>query len=464
MSTGLSTLSVDKLLLHQPYSLLPFIYIDILTFNLNQRLSFHLLYLSNILYKASTMTNLLHRMPISSRITRRLFSSSSSRYSDYSHLVIGGGVVGTAIAARLAKTNANKSASSSGSVLLVERHHRLCTETSARNSGVIHAGLYYPPESLRASLCIKGKNMIYDLHEKGIPIDLQKCGKWVVGQDDKQAEFLEDLYKRGTSLGIPLEWVPLDKAREIEPAVKADAAIINSSSTGIIDPHSVVEYSESELQKYGGDMALLTRVTGIEKTPSGTYKVTMKSRNEEHDTEEEEVTLEVDCVVNAAGHGAAEISNMLLPAERHLTAYYAKGNYFLYTSSFPKVKRLIYPCPSDFGSLGTHLTIDLGGQIKFGPDFEWVDSPDDLAPNAANLPLAIQAISQYMRGLDNTKLIPDYSGMRPKIRGDKEFQDFVIREEEQFPGFVNLLNIESPGLTSSLAIAEYVDDIYNGKI
>lgn len=400
---------------------------------------------------------------LAAKQTHRLFSTSAPALSDYSHIVIGGGVVGTAIAAKLAQSNSRKSASDNGSVLLVERHYRLCTETSARNSGVIHAGLYFAEDALRTTLCIKGKQMLYDLAAKGAPIELQNCGKWVVAQDDKQAEYLEALYKKGTGLGIPLEFVPLDKAKEIEPAVKANSAVLNSSSTGIVDPHSVVEYSEAELQKYGGDIALLTRVTAIERTAAGTYKVTMQSRSDEDSTEEEELVLEADCVVNAAGLAAPTVSNMLLPSTRQFTPYYGKGNYFLYTSAHPKVKRLVYPCPSDYGSLGTHLTIDLGGQIKFGPDFEWVQSPEDLAPNPANLPKAIEAITQYMVGLDTSKLVPDYSGLRPKIKPTKEFQDFVIREEEGYPGFVNLLNIESPGLTSSLAIAEYVDDIYGGK-
>lgn len=396
-------------------------------------------------------------------LAHSFFSTSATRSSDYSHIVIGGGVVGTAIAAKLAGSNSHKSASDNGSVLLVERHHRLCTETSARNSGVIHAGLYFAEDALRTTLCIRGKKMLYDLADKGVPINLQNCGKWVVAQDDRQGQYLEGLYKKGTKLGIPLEFVLLEKAKEIEPAVKANTAILNSTSTGIIDPHSVVEYSEADLQKFGGEIALLTRVTAIEKTSTGSYKVTMKSRNQEKDTDEEEIVLEADCVVNAAGLAAPTVSNMLLPSTRQFTPYYAKGSYFLYTSAYPKVKRLVYPCPTDYGSLGTHLTIDLGGQIKFGPDFEWVQSPDDLTPNPTNLSQAIETISEYMTGLDTTKLIPDYSGIRPKIIPTKGFQNFIIREEEGFPGFVNLLNIESPGLTSSLAIAEYVDDIYNGK-
>lgn len=391
-----------------------------------------------------------------SSFSKRSFSTTQSRASDYSHIVIGGGVVGTSIAAKLAQSSYEKTGNPA-SVLLVERHDRLGTETSARNSGVIHAGLYFHPDALRTKLCIRGKNLIYKAAEEGFPIQLQKCGKWIVAQSDKQAEYLENMKKKGDMLNIPLEFVPLDKAKAIEPAIKANTAILNSSSTGIVEPDSITAFSEAQLEKYGGDISLLTTVTGLEKTPQNTYKVTLKSGDEP------EITLEADAVINSAGHGAVEISNMLLPESRHLKAYYAKGNYFLYTASHPKVKRLVYPCPSDYGSLGTHLTIDMGGQIKFGPDFEWVSSPLDLAPNPANLERAIEAISEYMVGLDYTKLVPDYSGIRPKIVNDKRFQDFVIRKEEGFSGFVNLLNIESPGLTSSLAIAEYVDDIYKGK-
>lgn len=392
------------------------------------------------------------------RVPSRLqFSTSAARQAsvDYSHVIIGGGLVGTAVAARIAK-DADK-ANVPSSVLVLERHDLLGSETSARNSGVIHAGLYFSPESLRTKLCIKGKNMLYEA-AKTNPIELQRCGKWVVAQNAKQEEYLHGIYEKGKTLGIPLDFVPLDKAAQLEPAVRARAAILNSPSTGIIDPHSVVSYSEAEIQKYGGDIALSSTVTGLEYNQgTKTYTVHVKT------ADGEELTLETENVINAAGHGAVAISNMLLPKERHHTAYFAKGNYFAYQASTPKVSRLVYPCPSDYASLGTHLTIDLGGQIKFGPDVEWVESADDLSVNPKNMPAAIETVNEYMVGLDPAAFHIDFAGIRPKIVSHNKFQDFVIREEEGFPGFVNLLNIESPGLTSSLAIGEYVSNIYNGK-
>lgn len=390
-------------------------------------------------------------------VKSRAFSISQTCQADYSHVVIGGGVVGTAIAARIAAdADASNTASS---VLLLERNDLLGSETSARNSGVIHAGLYYSPGSLRETLCIKGKNMLYDLAASGVPIDLKKCGKWIVAQTEKEEEYLNTVLEKGKRLNIPLEFVDLEQAKVLEPAVRAQKAILNSPTTGIVDAHTVVSYSEAQLQKYGGDIALNSKVVGLEYNEAKkVYTIHVKT------SDGDEVSLEAENVVNAAGHFSTNISNMLLPVQRHLKAYFAKGNYFAYQSSRPKVGRLVYPCPSDFASLGTHLTIDLSGAIKFGPDIEWVDSAEDLAVNSKNLEKAFETVSTYMIGLDRTHFVPDFAGIRPKIVPDgKKFQDFVIREEEGFPGFVNLLNIESPGLTSSLAIGEYVSNIYNGK-
>ncbi|ANB14228.1 FAD-dependent oxidoreductase, putative [Sugiyamaella lignohabitans] len=366
---------------------------------------------------------------------------------DFSHLVIGGGVVGLAIAARLARTAAN-------SVLLVERHSQVGTETSARNSEVIHAGLYHPPESLRTKLCIKGKNMLYEVASKS-GIEYKQCGKWVVAQDEKQHEYLHKMYQRARDFtGVPLEWVSLSKASQLEPSIIAKAAILNSPTTGIVSAHSLMTYYEGQIEQHGGDIALNTAVVAIRQNETSGYTVSCKS-----DDSSDPIELTATCVINSAGLNAPNISNLLLPKERHVTAYYGKGNYFAYTHSQPKVNRLIYPCPSDHGSLGTHLTLDLNGRLKFGPDFEWVNSADDLQVNGQNLETVKQEISKYIK-LDTSALVADYAGIRPKITQDSsKFHDFVIREEHGFPGFVNLLNIESPGLTSSLAIAEYVETI-----
>lgn len=362
------------------------------------------------------------------------------RASDVSHLVIGGGSVGLAIAARLSQKN---------NTMLLERHSELGTETSARNSEVIHAGIYYPENSLRTKLCIQGKEMVYSYEKYGV--EMQNCGKWVVAQNDKQQEYLTGLYDRAKVTGVPLNWVDLDKAKQIEPAVRANSAILESPTTGILSAHSLMSYYEAEMEKNGADVALGTVVEKIEKDGDG--YIVYCSTGDGGD----KIDIKADVVINSAGHGAVNIQNSFLPEDRHLTAYYAKGNYFSYGASRPKVSRLIYPCPSNHASLGTHLTLDLGGRMKFGPDIEWVENEMNVQVNGKNLTPAIDEIKQYLPEIDTKALTPDYSGIRPKITNDGRFQDFVIREEQGFPGFINLLNIESPGLTASPAIAEYVN-------
>jgi 2-hydroxyglutarate dehydrogenase len=365
---------------------------------------------------------------------------------DFSHLVIGGGVVGLAVAARLSRTVAN-------SVLLIERHPLVGSETSARNSEVIHAGLYHPAHSLRTKLCIRGKQLIYEAGEK-YGIELKKCGKWIVAQNESQHEYLERMYQRAKDeTGVPLEWISLSKAKQLEPAIIANTAILHSPTTGIVSAHSLMHYLSGEISSNGGDIATNTLVTDISPKDGEGYSVSCQSENGD------QTIITADKVINSAGLHAPHVSNMLLPNHRHIKAFYGKGNYFAYTASSPTVSRLVYPCPSNHGSLGTHLTIDLGGRIKFGPDLEWVDSPDDLEVSSHNLEAAKKEILSYI-DIDPSALVPDYAGIRPKIIGDAhKFQDFVIREEEGYPGFVNLLNIESPGLTASMAIAEYVEEI-----
>ena len=174
-------------------------------------------------------------------------------------------------------------------------------------------------------------------------------------------------------------------------------------------------------------------------------------------------TVTAETIVNSAGLGAVAVNNMIVPAERRREMFYAKGNYFSYGASSPSVKTLVYPAPEPGqAGLGTHLTLDLGGRIKFGPDVEWVDSPDDLAVNESRLAQTVAEVKKYLPGLDETQLQPDYAGIRPKlgkqgaVAQGKGFVDFVIQKEEGYQGWINLLNIESPGLTSCLAIAERV--------
>ncbi|KAK9485588.1 putative FAD-dependent oxidoreductase [Lipomyces starkeyi] len=373
--------------------------------------------------------------------------------ADFSHLVIGAGVVGLSVAARLARGR--------GAVLLVDRHSAIGTETSSRNSEVIHAGLYYPPDSLKTELCIKGKKMLYKAcEEAGIPY--RNCGKWIVAQTEAEQEYLESMQEKACQLEIPTEFVPLSRAKDIEPAVTARKAILSSPTTGIISSHSLMTYLLGKLEASGGDLSLNTAVSGIEFDSSrGLYTVQLNNGDGESGTET--MHLKFENVVNSAGLSAPLVSNMLLPHERHITPYYAKGSYFSYASSQPKTQRLIYPCPAGHAGLGTHLTLDLGGRLRFGPNVQWVSSPDDLVPEGRQLEEVYAEVTKYLPQIDKASLLPDYSGIRPKITGpDHEgFTDFAIRKEEGYPGFVNLLGIESPGLTSSLAIGEMVYDLYN---
>jgi L-2-hydroxyglutarate oxidase LhgO len=226
-------------------------------------------------------------------------------------------------------------------------------------------------------------------------------------------------------------------------------------------------YLQGDFEDKGGDCAFLTEVTGIEPLDggSGGYRITARSGS---GAESETTSIVAETVINSAGNYACNINNMLLPPERHRTPYYAKGTYFSYSASFPTrpPSVLVYPATlPGTGGLGTHLTLDMGGQIRFGPDVEWVDDPNDLKPSPARMELAIPEIQAYLPNVDPAALTLSYCGIRPKlskggsVNTGKGFQDFVIQEEVGFPGFVNLLGIESPGLTSSLAIGEMVEGI-----
>ncbi|KAL4961297.1 Sac2 family-domain-containing protein [Aspergillus stella-maris] len=395
------------------------------------------------------------------RLPRRHFSTTRAAPADVTHAVIGGGVVGLAVARQLA-------ARPNTSTILLERHDAPGTETSSRNSEVIHAGLYYGVDTLKATLCIRGKQMLYDLCSRnGIPHRNTK--KWVVAQNDAEWEATLKTHELAKQLGVPTRLLSQAEALEREPEVRGRAGILESTTTGIVDSHSLMTFLQGDFEDRGGDCAFLTAVTGIEAIDGGKggYKITAKSGGGEG-VEGEETSIIAETLINSAGNYACAINNMLLPESRHRTPYYAKGTYFSYSASLPTgpLSVLVYPATlPGHGGLGTHLTLDMGGQIRFGPDVEWVDDPTDLKPSADRLAAAIPQIQAYLPNIDPSNLNLSYCGIRPKLgRGGavntgKGFQDFVIQEENGFPGFVNLLGIESPGLTSCLAISEVVEGI-----
>ncbi|KAG9230794.1 mitochondrial putative L-2-hydroxyglutarate dehydrogenase [Amylocarpus encephaloides] len=401
------------------------------------------------------------RRQLVARVLHRGFATSVARRADFTHAVIGGGVVGLAIARELAARDGT-------STVLIERNGRVGEETSARNSEVIHAGLYYGADSLKTALCIKGRQMMYELCQK-YAIPHNNCGKWIVAQTDQQWEELCKVHKFTRAIeGAPTHFISIEEAAEIEPHVRAKTGILASPTTGIIDSHSYMQFLHGDFEERGGDTALYSDTVRIEPLGdhgSSGWKITTQDK-----TSGEENTFTTETIINSAGLGACDINNMILPESRHRKQYYAKGNYFSYSASYPKTKHLIYPAPEPgLGGLGTHLTFDITRKIRFGPDVEWVDSPTNLAVNSERLPEAIEQIKKFMPGIDVEAIQPDYAGIRPKlginsaVATGKGFLDFVIRKEEGYEGFVNLLGIESPGLTSSLAIGKMVDGLLYGS-
>jgi 2-hydroxyglutarate dehydrogenase len=390
----------------------------------------------------------------STGLSSRQFSTSIRREADFTHAVIGGGVVGLAIARKLQERDG-------ASTVLIEKHGSVGTETSSRNSEVIHAGIYYGTDSLKTKLCLRGKDMLYELCQKH-SIPHRNTGKWIVAQDETQMDALQKVHDFAKSINVPIHFISKEEAKRREPDVHAEAGVLESPSTGIVDSHSLMQYLEGSLEDKGGICAFKSPVTSISPLDSGRggWEITTTSPDDGETT-----TITAETLINSAGLFAVDISNMILPPERHRKAFYAKGSYFSYSASKPHPNTLVYPAPvPGHGGLGTHLTLDMGGRMRFGPDVEWTDSPTDYTPNTKSMKQAIDDIQTYLPGVDREAIQPDYVGIRPKLgklaaTSGKDFQDFVIVKEEGYEGFVNLLAIESPGLTSSLAIAEEVEGL-----
>jgi len=335
---------------------------------------------------------------------------------------------------------------------------------SFQPSQVIHAGIYYGPDSLKTKLCLRGKEQMYDLCRK-YDIPHMNCGKWIVAQDDAQMGELEKVMKFCETIGVPMRWVSPEEGKERQPDVRAEKGILESKTTGIIDSHAYMQFLEGDFEDKGGICAFHSPVTRVEAIVNGHggWKV-WTSTTESTEPSEEDSCITAETLINSAGLFAIPLSNKILPPERHKKPFYAKGSYFSYSSSKPKPSILVYPAPMPgHGGLGTHLTLDMGGKIRFGPDVEWVDDPSDYKVNGSRLTEAIDDIQTYLPTIDRNAVDLDYSGIRPKlgkgsaVAGGTQFNDFYIKKEKGFGGFVNLLGIESPGLTSSLAIGEEVE-------
>lgn len=361
-------------------------------------------------------------------------------------VVIGAGVVGLAVARALAMAGFE--------TLVVESGTGIGQGVSSRNSEVIHAGLYYAPGTLKARLCVRGKDLLYALAaEAGVPH--ARCGKLVVATAEDQHAALQALAGRAAANGVPVQWLGVEEARALEPALHCTAALW-SPSTGIVDSHALMLALQGQMERAGGLLALQSRVLGGHWRPGG--PALLQVRSPDGDME-----LQARWVVNAAGLHACTLARCFdgLPATQVPQPHFAKGHYFTLPGA-PAFKRLIYPAPVD-AWLGVHVTLDLAGQMRFGPDLQWLDStnPDhiDYAVDPHRAADFEAAIRRYWPALPTGALQPAYSGVRPKIHGPgSPAPDFRIDgpAHHGVAGLVNLLGIESPGLTSSLAIGEEV--------
>ncbi len=352
-------------------------------------------------------------------------------------VVIGAGVVGLAVARRLAMAGRE--------VIVLEKEPMIGTETSSRNSEVIHAGIYYPKGSLKARACIEGKRFLYDYCEaRGVPH--KRCGKLIVATSDAQNATLETIKANARAIGMPdLELWTAEQAMELEPRLRCTAALW-SPTTGIIDSHGLMLAYQGDAEDHGAMLAFnapleRARVTGegIELEVGGDEPMELLART----------------VVNSAGLHAPGLARRFegLDPARLPKAYYCKGNYFTLSGKSP-FGRLIYPVPEHAG-LGVHVTVDMGGQCRFGPDTEWVDGLD-YAVDPTRADVFYAAIRTYWPELRDGALEPGYSGIRPKLapRGSVA-DDFVVQgpAEHGVQGLVNLFGIESPGLTASWPVA-----------
>jgi len=355
-------------------------------------------------------------------------------------VVVGAGVVGLACARALARRGIE--------TVILEAHDAIGTETSSRNSEVIHAGLYYPPGSLKARLCVEGNRRLYAFCETH-HVAHRRCGKLIVATSPAQEEQLAALQSQSLRNGVAdLQPLGAAAARALEPQLAGHAALL-SPSTGIVDSHGLMRALLGAAEAHGAALALQSpllrgeaRGTGFLLEVGGT----------------EPMRLEAEILVNAAGLHAAKVAARIDGlAPRHLPKqYFARGNYFSLAGRAP-FSRLVYPLPEP-GGLGVHLTLDLGGQARFGPDVEWVDEIG-YAVDPRRAEAFYAEVRKYWPALPDGALQPAYAGIRPKLAGpDEPAADFLVQAPAAHgvAGLVNLFGIESPGLTACLALAEHV--------
>lgn len=361
--------------------------------------------------------------------------------------IVGAGVIGLAVGAELSKKYKD--------IFIIEKNTSFGQETSSRNSEVIHAGLYYPKESLKARACIEGKGLIYEFCRKN-NIPCKRTGKLIVAIDDNEIKELEALYRHGLDSGVKdLRLVSASDIKKIEPNVEARAAIL-SPSTGIFDTHSFMKSLLFWFENNRGQIAYNTQVTGIDKIKAG-FEVSVK------DAREGSFKFTTQVLINCAGLWSDKVAGLAGLRKEEYRLKYCKGDYFRVNSKKAGlVSRLVYPVPKENrAGLGIHATLDLAGALRLGPDDEYVKEINyDI--DASKRRAFYESVRGFLPFIEYEDLSVDTAGIRPKLQGESEgFRDFIIKDEVDngLPGLINLIGIESPGLTASLSIAGIAGDL-----
>ena len=358
------------------------------------------------------------------------------------NVIAGAGVVGLALARRLAMAGR--------AVLVLESEDRFGTGVSSRNSEVVHAGIYYEAGSLKAGLCVAGNRALYG-YCAARGVGHRRCGKLIVASEDEQLGALRSVQARAAANRVQLQWLDGPAARELEPELRCRAALL-SPSTGIVDSHGLMRALLKDAEDHGALLVLRSPVTGGRITAAG---IELEVGGAEPSR------IRAGRFYNCAGLGAQAVARAIqgLPAAAVPPLHLSKGSYFALAGASP-FSRLIYPVPvSDW--LGVHLTLDLAGQARFGPDQEWVDR-EDYDVDARRADGFYGSVRRYWPGLADGALVPAYAGIRPKVRGPGEpAADFLVQGPRQHgvPGLVNLFGIESPGLTACLALADSLAEL-----
>ena len=368
--------------------------------------------------------------------------------------IIGAGVVGLAIAENVSKTHNN--------VFLIEKHLSFGQETSSRNSEVIHAGIYYTKDSLKARLCVEGKWMIYDYCKK-YDIPFNNCGKLIVATSEEEISVIKGIRLTALKNGVDdLLFLEREQISELEPNIFALKALF-SPSTGIVDSHSLMKQYETNSYNNGCQIVYGSEVAGISQIENG-YKINLL------DTDKKNYSFTTRIIINSAGLTSDKVSEMVGIKDDSLKILFCKGEYFRINP--PKnrlINRLVYPVPhQNMEGIGIHVTIDMGGGVKLGPDVKYLESNIyDYKVTASKQEAFYKSVKKFLPFLEFDDIAPEMAGIRPKIQKPGEpLRDFYIMEETSrgYPGFINLIGMESPGLTSSIAIAKYVNGLINDEI